>query len=218
MKLRGKDSNLHNGIQSAADYHYPTPQGPPERIAISRMETRGKVRLLLEAGKGVNEIARLLGVNPATVSYHKRKLGYPMADSCAIRYDWTAIQAYYDQGHTRTGCQEHFGFSASSWCNAVLRGDIVPRPVAMPLQKLLAANQPRSRKNIKQRLIAAGVKPNRCEECGTHRWREAPLSLCLHHVNGERHDNRLENLVLLCPNCHSQTPNFGSKNCRRRPE
>jgi hypothetical protein len=51
-----------------------------------------------------------------------------------------------------------------------------------------------------------------------NRWRERPLSLCLHHVNGERHDNRLENLVLLCPNCHSQTPNFGSKNCRRRPE
>jgi 5-methylcytosine-specific restriction endonuclease McrA len=36
-------------------------------------------------------------------------------------------------------------------------------------------------------------------------------------VNGNRHDNRLENLRLLCPNCHSQTPNFGAKNWRRRP-
>ena len=42
----------------------------------------------------------------------------------------------------------------------------------------------------------------------------AQLSLCLHHINGDRHDNRLENLELLCPNCHSQTPNFGSKNKR----
>ena len=89
----------------------------------------------------------------------------------------------------------------------------------MPLNKLLAANQPRGRNNIKQRLIAAGVKPNRCEQCGTNRWHMRPLSLCLHHVNGDRHDNRLENLVLLCPNCHSQTPNFGVKNHhRRRPE
>ena len=59
---------------------------------------------------------------------------------------------------------------------------------------------------------------DRCEQCGIARWHRRPLSLCLHHVNGERHDNRLENLVLLCPNCHSQTPNFGSKNWRRRPE
>ena len=98
------------------------------------------------------------------------------------------------------------------------RGAVVPRPQALPLEELLAADTPRGRKNIKHRLIAAGLKQNRCEECGIARWRERPLSLCLHHVNGERHDNRLENLVLLCPNCHSQTPNFGSKNCRRRPE
>ena len=98
------------------------------------------------------------------------------------------------------------------------RGDIVPRPKALPLERLLVANKYRGRENIKLRLLAAGVKVNRCEECGMNRWLERPLSLCLHHVNGERHDNRLENLVLLCPNCHSHPPNFGSKNCRRRPQ
>ena len=102
--------------------------------------------------------------------------------------------------------------------DAVTRGAIVPRPHAMPLDELLVANRSRGRNNIKLRLLAAGLKQNRCEECGITRWRKRPLSLCLHHVNGDRHDNRLENLVLLCPNCHSQTPNFGSKNWRRRPE
>jgi hypothetical protein len=182
------------------------------------METRQKVRAQLEAGKGVNEIARLLGINPATVSYHKRKLGFPMEDSCAVRYDWEAIQLYYDAGHSVRSCMKQFGFSLGAWTFAVRRGAVVARPKALPLDELLAADTPRSRNNVKQRLIAAGLKRNRCEECGIKSWREHPLSLCLHHVNGERHDNRLENLALLCPNCHSQTPNFGSKNCRRRPE
>lgn len=181
------------------------------------MRTREKVADLFDAGMGVKQIARLLGISPGTVSYHKERLGYTMRRECATRYDWSIVQRYYDEGHTRTECQERFGFAASSWCDAVFRGDIVPRPVAMPLEKLLRANQPRSRNNIKQRLISAGLKENRCEQCGIARWHKRPLSLALHHVNGDRHDNRLENLVLLCPNCHSQTPNFGSRNWRRRP-
>lgn len=179
------------------------------------MRTRAKVEALFDEGLGVKEIARLLNISPATVSYHKERLGYTMTRQCARRYDWRAIQAFYDEGHTRTECQDRFGFSPSSWCDAVFRGDIIPRPVAMPLQRLLAADQPRSRNNIKLRLIAEGVKENHCEECGISRWHKRPLSLCLHHVNGDRHDNRLENLQLLCPNCHSQTPNFGSRNWRR---
>jgi Helix-turn-helix domain/HNH endonuclease len=182
------------------------------------METREKVRVLLEAGKGVNEIARLLGINPATVSYHKRKLGFPMIDSCAVRYDWAAIQRHYDAGNSVRQCMERFGFSLGAWTFAVRRGAVMARPKALPLNKLLAADTRRGRRNIKDRLIAAGLKHNRCEECGVTRWRNRRLSLALHHVNGDRHDNRIENLVLLCPNCHSQTPNFGSKNCRRRAE
>jgi 5-methylcytosine-specific restriction endonuclease McrA len=42
------------------------------------------------------------------------------------------------------------------------------------------------------------------------------LSLQLHHINGERHDNRLENLALLCPNCHSQTNTWAGRNGTRR--
>lgn len=160
----------------------------------------------------------MLDLSAATVSYHKDRLGYAKRERCAWRYDWRAVQAYYDLGRTRTACQERFGFSASAWCDAVARGDIEPRPVAMPLQNLLAADQPRSRRNVKLRLLAAGLKQNCCEDCGIARWHKRPLSLCLHHVNGDRHDNRLENLRLLCPNCHSQTPNFGSRNWRRRPE
>jgi len=175
------------------------------------MRTRELVRALLEEGKGVNEIARLLGLNSATVSHHKGKLGYPKSDICAVRYDWNAVQRYYDDDHSVRECMAHFGFSSASWTDAVNRGALVARPQAMPLDELLI-NGPRSRRNVKLRLIAAGVKENRCEECGISEWRDKPLSLELHHRNGKKHDNRLENLAILCPNCHSQSDTWGGKN------
>jgi HNH endonuclease len=95
------------------------------------------------------------------------------------------------------------------------RGAIVPRPQSMPLDELLAGRS-RSRNNIKRRLLEAGLKESSCEQCGISKWEEKPLTLALHHVNGDGTDNSIENLVLLCPNCHSQTPNFGAKNWKQR--
>jgi Zn finger protein HypA/HybF involved in hydrogenase expression len=86
----------------------------------------------------------------------------------------------------------------------------------LSLSELLVANRYRGRCNIKARLVTEGLKRHECEECGLIEWRGRPLSLALHHVNGDGHDNRLENLALLCPNCHSQTPNFGVKNQARK--
>jgi len=172
------------------------------------------VRELLEQGKGVNEVARLLDIDPATVCYHKRKLGFPKDPRFARRYDWASIQNYYDGGHSVRDCMQHFGFSSAAWSDAVKRGAVVARPQAMPLAELLIKH-PRSRNNVKFRLIAAGLKRNRCETCGISEWQDEPLSLALHHRNGDPHNNRLENLTLLCPNCHSQTPNFAAKNAVR---
>lgn len=72
------------------------------------------------------------------------------------------------------------------------------------------------RGHLKLRLIAEGLKEPRCEECGLAEWRGRPLSIAIHHVNGDGQDNRLENLVFLCPNCHSQTDTFGGRNGHRR--
>lgn len=64
---------------------------------------------------------------------------------------------------------------------------------------------------LKQRLIKCGLKESKCEICGVTEWNGKPINLELHHINGDRTDNRLENLQILCPNCHSQTDNFRSK-------
>ncbi len=56
-----------------------------------------------------------------------------------------------------------------------------------------------------------------CEECGCgNTYNEKPLSLELEHVDGNSLNNRIENLKILCPNCHSQTPTFRGRNVKLR--
>ncbi len=157
------------------------------------------------------ETARRLGVTKSTVSYNARRLGEQIDQRCARRYDWTIVQRYYDLGHSVSQCQERFGFSKGSWHDAVNRGLIVSRPAARPTEEIFAANTDRSRGHLKVRLLREGLKEGECEACKTVEWLGRPLSMSLHHVNGNRRDNRIENLSLLCPNCHSQTENFAGR-------
>lgn len=71
----------------------------------------------------------------------------------------------------------------------------------------------KSRGSIKKRLLETGIK-NQCSICSIDSWCERPLSLALDHINGVNTDNRIENLRLICPNCHSQTPTYCGRNKR----
>jgi hypothetical protein len=162
--------------------------------------------------RDLTEIAKRLAVSKSTVSYHARRLGLPADQRYGRRYDWATIRRAYERGLTVGECMERFGFDRSVWHDAVGRGDITLRSERDELELRLRRDCTVSRGFLKRGLQRTGLKPARCERCGIHEWRGRPLCLALHHVNGEGSDNRLENLQLLCPNCHSQTPNFSGRN------
>jgi hypothetical protein len=132
------------------------------------------------------------------------------------RYDWAKIRAYHEAGHTITECMAHFGFCWQARDGAVKRGNISPRRIGRigrPLEQVLQS--PSSRWHKKLRLLRDGILKNQCSRCGISEWRGKLLAIHIDHINGDKNDWRLENLRMLCPNCHSQTPTFGGRNLRR---
>jgi hypothetical protein len=186
----------------------PRPRSAPR----FRHDTREAVRALLEAGLSQTEAAFELGLSKGTVCYHVRQLGIEGDARFRRRYDWAEIQRAHEAGMSMHECQQEFGFSTAAWHDARRRGALKTRAPGIPIEQLLVAGRPRNRGHLLARLLKAGLKEERCESCGLNEWRGEPLRVTLHHVNGDPYDNRLENLTFLCPNCHSQTPNFGGRN------
>lgn len=66
--------------------------------------------------------------------------------------------------------------------------------------------------DLKRRMIKEGLIENKCQKCGQGDvWNGEPLTLQLHHMNGNRKDHQKSNLQILCPNCHSQTSTFAGR-------
>ena len=96
------------------------------------------------------------------------------------------------------------------------KGSTTPVRPARPLHEVLVVGPITSSAHLRQRLLGAGRKRWCCEACGRHEWEGSAIPLELDHVNGDRNDNRLENLRLVCPNCHAQTPTYRGRNIGRR--
>lgn len=88
-----------------------------------------------------------------------------------------------------------------------------PHPEArIPLEKILNNETVYHSVSLKKRLIECGLKTDKCEICGISEWYGKKLVLELHHIDGNHNNNNLDNLMLLCPNCHSLTDGFRKSN------
>lgn len=84
----------------------------------------------------------------------------------------------------------------------------------IPIEEILVKDRVCQTHGLKLKLLKLNIKAHVCECCGLTKWLDCKIPLELHHVNGDYYDNRIENIQLLCPNCHAQTDNYRGKNKR----
>jgi len=166
-----------------------------------------KIIKYIREGLSYNEIRSLLGCSKSTISYHARKVRPARKGP---RYDWSLVQEYYDEGHSMAATLQYFGMTNASWYKAIKRGALVTLSEEETLREKLKVVK--NRMSIKAILLKLGHVKYECSVCGIKNWQGKKLSLQLDHVNGVHDDNRVENLRLICPNCHSQTDTFAGKN------
>lgn len=100
-------------------------------------------------------------------------------------------------------------FKGKGWNKGILGID----RSKIPLEKILVKNSSYScSSSLRIRLIKRGIFEKKCYMCNNTLWLGHEIPLELEHKNGDKRDNRLENLTLLCPNCHALTPTYRGRN------
>lgn len=89
------------------------------------------------------------------------------------------------------------------------------KKLKIPIEQILKKGIKIRGYKLLKRLEKEGIKEHKCEICGITEWQGKPISLQLHHKDGDNTNQELENLQILCPNCHSQTDNYAGKSSKR---
>lgn len=143
--------------------------------------TDDQLRRAVDSSLSIASVLRSLGLKPTGANYK----------SIEIHMDRMGL----DRSH----------FTGSAWNTGDRYRPVMP---ARPYSEILVKDSTFSTSHLKKRLVKDGMLEYLCSECGITDWNNLPLSLQMHHINGDHRDNRISNLCLLCPNCHSQTSTF----------
>jgi len=85
------------------------------------------------------------------------------------------------------------------------------------LQDILGGKHPQYQTlKLKERLITENIKERKCEICNIKYWNGKQLTMELDHIDGDRTNHLLENLRIICPNCHSVSPHYRGANMNSR--
>jgi 5-methylcytosine-specific restriction endonuclease McrA len=107
------------------------------------------------------------------------------------------------------------GLDTSHWLGAGhLKGKTHNWLPARPLADILHRGTRYQTARLKRRLLKAGLLKAVCGNCGLSEWMGKPIPLELDHIDGDRENNSLDNLQLICPNCHALTQTYRGKNTR----
>ena len=156
------------------------------------MRQRKWTKIQLVAGvkksRSIRQVLQFLNLKPAGGNYAQVK-----------KY---ITEANIDIGH----------FQGKGWS----KGMHIPFKQKIPLEKILSRDSSFQSYKLKKRLFIAGLKFKYCEECGwDKKTLDGRIPLELDHINGDSRDNRLENLRILCPNCHSLKPTHRGRNKKK---
>jgi hypothetical protein len=132
-----------------------------------------------------------------------RELGWPVNSTSYRRVHARVDELEVDLDHLR----------GRTWTDGVSRSTR-----RVPLRTYLRRGQLVHGSTLRRRLVEEGLKDHRCEACDLSRWRGRPIPLELDHIDGDRTNNELQNLRLLCPNCHALTPTYRGRNIGRGNE
>ena len=205
---------------------------------MARRWTDEQLKAAAEESQTVAEVCRGLGIQPRGGNYqvvwrHLKRLGLHVSRPRQRGSDEEFARAVAEsrtlaEVGERVGMGnanrvrvriERLGLDAShfrgqGWRRGT-KGALVP---PRPLEEILRVDCFVQGRRLRERLIREELKEHRCEICGLTEWNGLAIPLELDHINGRRDDNRLENLRLICPNCHAQTPTYRGRNIGRYTE